>query len=106
MTMIERIKIIILLLILSLISFIVILINGRTYELRIKINDNIKSISDVEITTGDKNVIKIVDKKLKDKVLVLKLKSVNKGHDFIEVVSKKHFSIDRFYVHGDRKSVV
>lgn len=100
MTMIERIKIIILLLILSLISFIVILINGRTYELRIKINDNIKSISDVEITTGDKNVIKIVDKKLKDKVLVLKLKSVNKGHEFIEVVSKKHFSIDRFYVHG------
>ena len=100
MTMIERIKIIILLLILSLISFIVILINGRTYELRIKINDNIKSISDVEITTGDKNVIKIVDKKLKDKVLVLKLKSVNKGHDFIEVLSKKHFSIDRFYVHG------
>ena len=100
MTMIERIKIIILLLILSLISFIIILINGRTYELRIKINDNIKSISDVEITTGDKNVIKIVDKKLKDKVLVLKLKSVNKGHEFIEVLSKKHFSIDRFYVHG------
>ena len=100
MTMIERIKIIILLLILSLISFVVILINGSTYELRIKINDNIKNISDIEITTGDKNVIKIVDKKLKDKVLVLKLKSVNKGHEFIEVLSKNHFSIDRFYVHG------
>lgn len=100
MTLIERIKIIILLLILSLISFIVILINGRTYELRIKINDNIKSISDVEISSGKDNIIKIVDKKLIDKVLVLKLKSVNKGHGFIEVVSKKHFSIDRFYVHG------
>ena len=100
MTMIERIKIIILLLILSLISFVVILINGSTYELRIKINDNIKNISDIEITTGDKNVIKIVDKKLKDKVLVLRLKSVNKGHEFIEVLSNKHFSIDRFYVHG------
>lgn len=100
MTMIERIKIIILLLILSLISFVVILINGSTYELRIKINDNIKNISDIEITTGDNNVIKIVDKKLKDKVLVLRLKSVNKGHEFIEVLSNKHFSIDRFYVHG------
>ena len=100
MTLTERIKVIILLLVLSLISFIVILINGRTYELRIKIDDNIKSISDVKITTGDKNVIKIVDKKLNDNVLILKLKSVNKGHDFIEVLSKKHFSIDRFYVHG------
>lgn len=99
MTMVERIKIFILLLILSVISFVVIIINGRTYELKIKLNDNIKSISDIEISTGDENIIKIVDKKLKDKVLVLKIKSVNKGHAFVEVISEKHYSIDRFYVH-------
>ena len=96
----ERIKIVILLLILSLISFVVILINGKTYALKIWINSNIKNISDVEITNGDASTIKIVDKKIKDKVLVLKLKSVNKGNTFIEVLSKKHYSIDRFYVHG------
>ena len=100
MTVFERIKIFILLLILSVISFVIILINGRTYELKIKLNDNIKSISDIEISTGDENIIKIVDKKLKDKVLVLKIKSVNKGHAFVEVISEKHYSIDRFYVHG------
>lgn len=96
----ERIKIVILLLILSLISFVVILINGKTYALKIWLNSNIKNISDVEITNGDASTIKIVDKKIKDKVLVLKLKSVNKGNTFIEVLSKKHYSIDRFYVHG------
>ena len=100
MTVFERIKIFILLLILSVISFVVIIINGRTFELKIKLNDNIKSISDIEISTGDENIIKIVDKKLKDKVLVLKIKSVNKGHAFVEVISEKHYSIDRFYVHG------
>ena len=100
MTVFERIKIFILLLILSVISFVVIIINGKNYELKIKINDSIKSISDIEISTGDENIIKIVDKKLKDKVLVLKIKSVNKGHAFVEVVSEKHYSIDRFYVHG------
>ena len=100
MTVFERIKIFILLLILSVISFVVIIINGKNYELKIKINDSIKSISDIEISTGDENIIKIVDKKLKDKVLVLKLKSVNKGHAFVEVISEKHYSIDRFYVHG------
>lgn len=100
MTVFERIKIFILLLILSVISFVVIIINGKNYELKIKLNDNIKSISDIEISTGDENIIKIVDKKLKDKVLVLKIKSVNKGHAFVEVISEKHYSIDRFYVHG------
>lgn len=101
MTMIERIKIFTLLLVLFFISFIIILINGKTYNLKIKLNDNIKNINTLEITTGYNNdIIKIVDKKIKDGILYLKLKSVNKGCTFVEVVSEKHYSIDRFYVHG------
>lgn len=97
----EKIKMVILFFILSLISVIVILINGRTYNLKIKLNDNIKNINALEITTGYNNdIIKIVDKKIKDGILYLKLKSVNKGCTFVEVVSEKHYSIDRFYVHG------
>ena len=97
----ERIKMVILLFILSLISVIVILTNGRTYNLKIKLNDNVKNINALEITTGYNNdIIKIVDKKIKDGILYLKLKSVNKGCTFVEVVSEKHYSIDRFYVHG------
>ena len=97
----EKIKMVILLFILSLISVIVILTNGRTYNLKIELNDNVKNINALEITTGYNNdIIKIVDKKIKDGILYLKLKSVNKGCTFVEVVSEKHYSIDRFYVHG------
>lgn len=101
MKKIEKIKIVILAFLLFFVSFIVILINGKTYDLKIKIDDNIKSINDLEITVGsDKSIIKIKDKRIKDGVLKLKLSSVNKGSTFIEVVSKKHYSINRAFVHN------
>ena len=95
----ERIKLFILIFTLSLISLIVIMINGKTFDLNININDNVKNIEDMEIATGSDNVIKITQKNYSNGILHLKIKSNHKGCSFVEVSSKGHYSINRIFVH-------
>ena len=99
MTEKEKIKLGILIFALSLISFTVILINGNTYNLNVKINDNVKSIKDIEIVIDSDNAIKITEKKYSNGILKLKIKSNHKGCSFLDVSSKNHYSIYRFFVH-------
>ena len=97
----EKYKIVIMTFILSLISFVIILINGSTYELKLDINDNIKNIKDIKISVdSDQNAVKLEEKNFKNGVLNLKFKSLNKGIAFVEVVSKEHYSINKLFVHN------
>lgn len=93
--MLKAEKIRLLILILSLISLTIIMISGITYDLNIKINDNVKGIEDIDIATDPDNVIKIVHKKYSNGILKLKIKSNHKGISFVEVSSKKHYSINK-----------
>ena len=95
----EKIRLLILIFILSLISLTIIMINGISYDLNIKINDNVKGIEDIDIATDPDNVIKIVHKKYSNGILKLKIKSNHKGISFVEVSSKKHYSINKVFVH-------
>lgn len=95
----EKIKLVILIFILSLISLTVIFINGNTFILNVKMNDNIKNIEDIEVATDSNNVVKITDKKYNNGVLHLKIKSNHKGCAFLDVSSKNHYSIYKFFVH-------
>ncbi|MBR3898252.1 MAG: YdcF family protein [Bacilli bacterium] len=95
----ERIKMIIMIFVLSLISFAIIIINGSNYELKTKIN-NVKDINDIKINIdSDNNAVKLTDKKYKDGILSLKFKSLRKGLAIVEISYKNHYSSDVLFVH-------
>lgn len=96
--MIKRNKLILFGISLFIISFIVILINGRTYTYKIRINENI-DVEKLNIEIKD-DIIKIVDKKINDNYLELKLKSIKKGKTFIETSYKDNTFLESFYVHN------
>ena len=91
--------------VLIIVSLCVISFKGNTCTYKVKIdNDNIKSVDDLLITTEKKNkIIKITSTKLVDNELIIKMKSVSKGRDFIIVENKKNpdenYGIEVFYVH-------
>ncbi|MBR1414190.1 MAG: YdcF family protein [Bacilli bacterium] len=87
--------------ILFIISFFVILTSGKTIIYKTNINQNIKSINDIEIKiVQNKKIIKIVDKKMKDNNLLLKIKSVNKGKAYIDIGNDDSYMSEVFYVHN------
>lgn len=96
----DIIRIIILTAVLTLISFIVIIIKGNTYELKVKVNNNVKDINELKISIDDdNNSVKLIKKDFKNKELRLLFESKNKGIAFIEVNGKNHFSINKLFVH-------
>ena len=72
----SRIKILLLAVVLIILSFIVIVINGKTYKLPIHLNNDISSIDDIDVVLTPEGIIKCTDKKLENGVLKLKFQSI------------------------------
>ena len=101
----NKLSILLVIVILCIISFIFILFKGKTYTFNSRyLGDNIiiNSIDDVDINIEqDKEIIKIIDTKVKNNKVELKIKSVNEGKAFININIKKENMAEShmFYVH-------
>ena len=84
---------IILIILLTIIFFAYLIIKGNTYTIKVKDVAN----SDVEIEK--EGIIKIVDKKLENGELTLKIKSISRGRAFITINNEDTEEIYIFYVH-------
>ena len=97
----NKIKLILLAIILFIVLFIIIVLGGKNYIYSVNIDSDVLSIDDININIdGDVNVIKIVDKNLNNGILFLKLKSINKGRAFIDINYGDFYSSEIFYVHN------
>lgn len=97
----NKLKFFILLIILIVISFITILINGKALTYKCSIGDSINNINDLNISiVQDKEVIKITDKKIIDDTLILNLVSINKGKAGILIKLDNYDVYETFYVHN------
>lgn len=85
-------KVLILTLILIIVSFVIIVIKGDTYNLKIKTDD----VYEVEI---DNKIIKVIDEKYDNGYLYLKIKGLKKGNtslivnDYMEIFYVHNFNI-------------
>lgn len=95
----NKLKILILAIILFIISFIFIIINGNIYTVSI---DNIReesSIEEINIKIEDENVVKCIDKSIENGTLKMKFESVSKGKTYVDVDDREFPYTFSIYVH-------
>ena len=83
----NKIKVLVLSLILLIISALVIIINGRTYIVKIEnysLNE-ISNIDEIKVKLDKDNVVKCVDKKIENGVIKLKFESISKGKTYVDI---------------------
>ena len=81
----SRIKVLILFIILFIITVSVIIIKGKTYEYKSKTLFSTDNIDEIIVNIEDENIVKIVDKKIEDEVVKLRIESLNEGKTYITV---------------------
>ena len=99
----RKFKLLILAIILFIISSIVIIINGKTYIVKIE-NKNlneINSIDEIKVEIGKDNIVKCIDKKIENGVLKLKFEAISKGKTYVDITSMDGYIGNMFdlYVH-------
>lgn len=96
----NKLKLLILAIILFIISSVFIILNGNTYTIKI---DNMNETSDIEnlnIKIEDENVVKCIDKSLEKGTLKIKLESVSKGKTYVDIYNNEESSaFFSIYVH-------
>ena len=96
----NKLKFIILAVILFLISFFIILINGNTYTVRVTVPKKVDNIEELPIELDNDNV-KLIDKKINGNEIVLKFKGQKKGHTVIEIKKEELlYTFRKLYVHN------
>lgn len=97
----NKIKLLIIAIVMLIISFIFILINGKTYIYKINLNSNVDNINDIKVVLDQrKEVLTIIDKKINNNQIEFKLKGLNKGYAFIDVQVNDESFMEKFYVHS------
>ena len=96
-------KVLILASILIIISTLVVIINGKTYTVKIE-NINLRkinSVDELDVRIENDNIVKCLDKKIEDDVLKLKFESISKGKALVDIISKDGINDHIFdlYVH-------
>ena len=96
----NKLKFFILAIILIIISFIFIIINGNTYTISINNIGKISSIEALNIRIENESIVKCIDKKLEDGTLKIKLESVSKGKSYVDIDNNEdYFASFAIYVH-------
>ena len=96
----KKIKVLCLGIILTFISIICIILNGKTYTVKLDVENEISSINELNIEIEqEKEFVKCIDKKLEDGVLELKFKSVNEGKAWIDIKNENYSKFFSIYVH-------
>ena len=98
--MIKNVKLRILLftLVLFSLTLIILSLNGRTYVYKTNVKtDNIDNLI-IEIDQ-DKEIVKIIDKKIVNNNLYITLESVSKGKAYLQIKEEDTTSLEIFYVH-------
>ena len=101
----KKFKAFILAIILIIISSIVIILNGRTYVLKvdnINYNSNISDINELNIKIEDENIVKCIDKKLDNGIIKIKLESISQGKTVIQIknLNNNMAVLKPIYVHN------
>lgn len=95
----NKIKVLLLILILTVFSSAWIIINGKTYTFQKNIGSNISGIDELEIIIEPIGIIECIDKKLDEGVLELKIKSLKEGKAHIEIKGQEYIDYHSVYVH-------
>ena len=97
----KKVKVLLLTITLIIISFLVILINGKTYTLKINNLNDISNIEKINIKIEDNDIVKCIEKKIENNVIKIKLESISKGKTFVEISHDEKFLTTRsIYVHN------
>ena len=83
----NKIKVLVLSLILLIISALVIIINGRTYIVKIENNNlnEISNIDEIKVKLDKYNVVKCVNKKIENGVIKIRFESISKGKTYVDI---------------------
>jgi len=75
----DKLKFILLTIILFSISFLIILFNGNTCTIKVKLNEEVENIDKLSIYEDKKNIVKLTDKNFNNNEIILKYKALNRG---------------------------
>lgn len=81
----KKIKVLTLMIVLTIISTLIIILNGNTYTIKNEYFKNTNDVENLSIVIENEDIIKCVDKTIKNGVLKLKIKSKSEGKTFITV---------------------
>lgn len=85
---------------LTIISALIIIINGKVYNASIKIENYDKDITDLKVVPKEKNIIKISDVKVDNNTIYVKIKSLSSGKVFIDFYNgDDYLTFIKVYVH-------
>ena len=81
-------------------SFAYIFIKGKTYTVKLEVNDEIINSDDISVKIEqDKSIIKCINKKLKNGILELKFKASGKSTAIVSVESDNYSNYFKLYAH-------
>lgn len=96
----NKLKLLILAVILFIITAVVIIANGNTYTAKIIVSPRINKAEEINIKIDDENIVKDIDKSIENGVLKTTFKSVSKGKTYVEVYNKDEaMTLFSLYVH-------
>ena len=96
----NKIRVLLLLVLLAIISIFIIAIMGKTYTFKMPYNKKIEDSNDIIIEVEDENVVTCIDKKVQDETIEVKLRSKTKGKTFVTINNKDEFvHLFPIYVH-------
>lgn len=96
----KKLKALILAIILIIISITCIIMNGKTYTVKIDNLNKISSIGELKVKIEDANIVECIDKSFENGTLKIKLKSLSEGKSFVYVESGEgYIAMFSIYVH-------
>ncbi len=99
----NKVKVLILSILLLIISTTIIIINGKTYTIEFANLDSSYNLNDLIIETSKKDdIIKLSNKKLQDGTLSLEIKSIKPGKTYLTIKNEDEnfYDIIPIYVHN------
>ena len=95
----NKISVLLLAIILIIISFIWIIVNGKTYTLKINIRNDINDAQEINTKIEPEGIVSLIDKKLDNGVLKLKVKSIKEGKAHVDIDYDDYTDYHSLYVH-------
>lgn len=96
----NKIILLVLIIILTLVSILYIIIRGKTYTISIDIQKNFRDTNNIGFEIEqDKEIIECIDEKIEGGFYKIKLKSINKGKVYIRIGKNDDAKLYSVYVH-------
>ena len=103
----NKLKVLIVAILLIIISMAVILINGKTYTAKVYLSNvsNTTSVDELKIII-ENDIVKCIDKKIENGFLLLNLESIKEGKTYIDINDKNDNFIETFPIYVHKSGII